>query len=190
MRNLHLKAALLRAVPIIVVVLIGVLPHTAGADSPTRAGWVEKVQLFDNEPMVKAKLDTGAKTSSIHATDIETFKRKGRSWTRFTLSYETVDDQLISHRMEQRVKRFIRVKEHAIENDRRPVVELDICIAGQWHRAQFSLADRSKFVYPVLLGRRFLAGVAIIDPQRTFQLQQSCPLRDGDQKQNDEDAGT
>lgn len=189
MRNLHLKAAVLRATPIILLAISGLLPLAARAESPTLAGWVEKVQLFDNEAMVKAKLDTGAKTSSIHATDIETFKRKGRSWTRFTLSYETVDDQRISHRMEQRVKRFIRVKEHDKENDRRPVVELDICIAGRWHRSQFSLADRSKFVYPVLLGRRFLAGVVVIDPQRTFELQQRCPPRDGDHKHDDEDAG-
>lgn len=149
------------------------------ADNRVLAGWVEKVVLKTGSKAVKAKLDTGAKTSSINAHDIERFERKGDEWVRFTLKYETVDDQARSVELERPVYRNIRIKEHEGENDRRAVVKLDFCFAGHWHKAQFSLVDRSKFVYPVLLGRRFLREATIIDPDATFITEPSCSSNKG-----------
>jgi len=57
------------------------------AKDPARviAGWVEKVRIDNYDFKVKAKLDTGARTSSIHARDIKSFKKDGVRWVRFTL---------------------------------------------------------------------------------------------------------
>ncbi len=140
----------------------------------TVAGWVERVKLAPWGDTVKAKLDTGAKTSSINALDIERFERDGEDWVRFNLSYETVSNKQKKRSVERPVERNILIKEHDRENDRRAVVMLSFCFAGQIHSTQFSLVDRSKFIYPVLLGRRFLESATLIDPSATFITQPSC----------------
>ncbi|WP_158522967.1 ATP-dependent zinc protease family protein [Oceanococcus atlanticus] len=144
----------------------------------TVAGWVERIKLAPWGDTVKAKLDTGAKTSSINALNIERFERDGDDWVRFTLSYETAKDVRKEHTLERPVVRNILIKEHDRENDRRAVVELSFCFAGQIHSTQFSLVDRSKFIYPVLLGRRFLKSATLIDPSATFITEASCKTSD------------
>jgi hypothetical protein len=138
-------------------------------------GWLEKVYFAAaTEHEVTAKLDSGAKTSSIHARNIESFERKGKPWVKFELVLRDKDDHLDTLAMEQPVTRYVRIKEHDGNHDRRAVVELEFCFVGRWHRAQFSLVDRSEFNYPVLLGRRFLADIAVIDSGATFLTDPHC----------------
>ena len=77
------------------------------------AGWVEKISLPESGASskavtVKAKLDTGAETSSIHAEDIQTFTRGGKTWVDFTLVLK--DSQGKVHRVAQKKPRKRRVK--------------------------------------------------------------------------------
>jgi hypothetical protein len=53
-------------------------------------------------------------------------------------------------------------------------VDLEFCFGGRWWQTEFSLVDRGKFHYPVLLGRGFLDGVAVIDPGATFVTEPDC----------------
>lgn len=158
------------------------LLHAAAApadEARINAGWVEKIRLAAAmDHPVKAKLDSGAKTSSINARKIEGFKRNGDDWVRFQLVLEGVDDEVRMVPMTLPVARHVRIKEHRADHDRRPIVELEFCFAGRLHHAEFSLVDRSKFHYPVLLGRRFLAGVATIDPGETFVTEDDCSSPD------------
>ncbi len=57
------------------------------AKEPARviAGWIEKVRIENQDYDIKTKLDTGAKTSSIHAINIKPFKKNGKRWAKFTL---------------------------------------------------------------------------------------------------------
>lgn len=137
------------------------------------AGWVERVSLPELSVMTKAKLDSGAKTSSLHAKDIEIFKKKGDRWVRFTVEIEAAGQQ-VTKTFEKPRHRRVAIKEHEGDNDSRPVVLMDVCFDGRLHEVQFTLADRSRFIYPVLLGRRFLKRVAVIDPDETFLTQSSC----------------
>ncbi len=139
------------------------------------AGWLEKVYFSAaTEHAVTAKLDSGAKTSSIHARNIKSFERKGEPWVKFELVLRDKKDHLDTVAMERPVARYVRIKEHDGNHDRRAVVELEFCFVGRRHSTQFSLVDRSEFNYPVLLGRRFLAGVAVIDPGETFLTTPAC----------------
>lgn len=64
---------------------------------------------------------------------------------------------------------------------RRHVVALEFCINGEFHEAQFSLADRGDFNYPALLGRRFMSGRLLLDPSDSFLSETDChysPLED------------
>ena len=70
---------------LIVVAALLLGPRVAEADERDIFGWVERVVLREAGFELKAKLDTGAETSSLDAVDIRRFKRGGESWVRFTI---------------------------------------------------------------------------------------------------------
>lgn len=139
------------------------------------AGWVEKVGFGDEGAIIKAKLDTGAKTSSIHAENIEKFKKDDDHWVRFTLMLEDKKGKLHEIAMEAPRSRRVKIKNHDGDHERRVVVDLDFCFDGRQHTAEFTLANRSEYIYSVLLGREFLKGVAVVDPDATFLTKAACP---------------
>lgn len=162
-------------VHIVVSLVFIVLPHVATAGATVPAGWVEKLRLEPHGIALKAKLDTGAKTSSLHAEKIETFTREGQKWVRFEMTVDDANDRPRTLKLEKRRVRGVLIKEHEGEYDSRPVVEMSFCLGGERHSAEFTLVDRSRFLYPVLLGRRFLAGFAPVDAGKTFTRPLACP---------------
>ena len=138
------------------------------------AGWIERIRLQPENVVVLAKLDTGAKTSSIYANDIESFEQGGQDWVRYTLVVK--ESRKTTHRLsrESPVVRKVLIKDHERGADARPVVELELCMNGRRHRARFSLVDRGAFLYSVLLGREFLAGSYVVDPEVTFLTGADC----------------
>ncbi len=159
------------------LVLIAPFSYSSSRDpGKVIAGWVEKITLGEQALLTRAKLDTGAKTSSIHATDIENFKRNGSRWVRFNLLIEDIQGKVHSIPMERPKVRRVRIKSSdATVEDQRVVVELEFCFDGRPRTSEFTLADRSEFIYGILLGREFLAGIAVIDPQSTFLTMARCP---------------
>lgn len=139
------------------------------------AGWVEKISLAEPPLILMAKLDTGAKTSSIHAINVEQFKKEGERWVRFDLLLRDVDDKQHTFHMEIPKARRVRIKNSDGDHDRRAVVELAICFDGRKYVTEFTLANRSEYIYDVLLGREFLQGIAVVDPENTFLTQANCP---------------
>jgi hypothetical protein len=162
-----LCAALLLATP---------LAYGSSADpGKVIAGWVEKISLGEPPLILKAKLDSGAKTSSIHAINVEPFMRKGERWVKFDLLLRDVDNKQHTLHMEKARARRVRIKNNDGDHDPRSVVELEICFDGRRHLTEFTLADRSEYIYDVLLGREFLQGIAVVDPESTFLTQAHCP---------------
>jgi hypothetical protein len=139
------------------------------------AGWIEKISLVEHPLILKAKLDTGAKTSSIHAINVEQFKKNDTRWVRFDLLLTDANDKQHTIRMEAPKARRVAIKNTDGDHDRRSVVELEICFDGRRHVTEFTLADRSEYIYDVLLGREFLQGIAVVDPENTFLTQAACP---------------
>jgi len=148
--------------------------HPALGDStPPRRGWLEEVSVEGGRVRLKAKLDTGAKTSSVTASDVETLRRDGRDWVRFRI--EDADEPDRGHLvLERPVTRWVKIKRQGGKAARRPVVELDVCLGRKSRTVEVSLADRSGFNYPVLLGRNFLAGTALVDAGRTYTVKPEC----------------
>ncbi|MDR1125953.1 MAG: ATP-dependent zinc protease [Deltaproteobacteria bacterium] len=124
---------------------------------------------------IKAKLDTGALTSSLGADDIELFQKDGRDWVRFTPQIKDarrLERPLARH---SEIKRRVAETDEEYESDKRPVVLLEICFAGKKYSMEVNLADRSRFNYPLLLGRASLVEFgALVDPAREYTITPSC----------------
>ncbi len=115
---------------------------------------------------MEARIDTGATTSSLGATDIRLFERDGRQWVSFRLNGEQKDkDSLV---VERQVVRNVMIKRHGKESQQRPVVKLKVRIGKIEQMAEFTLTDRSQFEFPVLVGRNILTDMAIVDVSHEY----------------------
>jgi len=139
-------------------------------------GWIEKAIVMPLGTTVKVKLDTGARTSSMDASNIATLRKGGKSWVQFRL--HLVDErsgEAFYRDMELPVKRFVRLR-GAGGTDRRPVVEMALCFGDTVYREEFTLRDRDNMLYPVLIGRTTLEKLGLVDVRRTFVTQPTCNL--------------
>ncbi len=151
---------------------------------PETLGYVEWVVMQDTSLRLKARLDTGAKTSSLHAVNIEPFERDGAEWVSFQIPLGDHEDQPTEGELdhedvilefERPVERTVLIKRKGAPSQKRYVVMMDFCIAGTTHTTQFSLTDRGKFSYPALLGRRFMRDDNIlIDSADAFMAEKEC----------------
>jgi len=131
-------------------------------------GWVENAVMMPWGIQVKAKLDSGALTSSLDAREIETFTRSGEEWVRFRLKLEDQDSgEVFSDELERPLYRDLRVR-GAGGRDERPVVLLEVCMGNIIYEEQFSLRDREEMNYPMLLGRRTISHLGLLDVRKTF----------------------
>ena len=134
-------------------------------------GWVERVEIIDLDLEVKAKLDSGAATSSLDATDIRVIKRDDGRWVKFNVTDPETGE--VFELDKKRVRR-VRIKRHNGEHQLRQVVKIEVCVGGVQNEIEVSLIDRSEFFYPLLLGRAALEDVAVIDPGETFIGEPHC----------------
>ncbi|MEQ8234111.1 MAG: ATP-dependent zinc protease [Gammaproteobacteria bacterium] len=162
----------------------------SAADEPRRLGWLEWSWLEPGHVRLKTKLDTGARTSSLHAEDIEVFEQDGDKWVRFRVPLSDRPEDTNVERdlvLERRVVREILIKEHHMEPVPRYVVEVDLCLGGETRPTEVSLADRSDFNYPLLLGRLGMRGHVIVDPDAKY-LAARCPRRKAERAAAGDDA--
>lgn len=134
-----------------------------GAGEPTIAGYIETVTFPDYGLALEAKLDTGADSSSLGVSNLERMRRKGKIWYRFTIR----GDDGKTATVEQQSNRTARIMRAEVEDTRRPIVRLKICVAGQVAVTDFTLTDRSEQRTELLIGRRFLASRILVDSGRT-----------------------
>lgn len=138
-----------------------------------KIGWREWVGLPDfNVPALKAKVDTGARTSSLHALDPEPFSERGMTFVRFLLL--PVQETLIFGRVvtAPMVDRR-RVTDSGGHWQERYVVHLNIKLGPQLHEVEVTLANRRDMRFRMLLGRQALQTV-IIDPAESYLLKKSA----------------
>ncbi|GEK46201.1 ATP-dependent zinc protease [Halomonas pacifica] len=156
------------------LLLAGLASAPTLADEAPVFGWVEKASLEPWGIEVKAKLDSGALTSSLDARDIERFTRDGERWVRFRLDLEDeATGEVISETLELPRYRRVRLRGAGGE-DSRPVVLMDICLGGTIYEEQFSLRDRGDMLYPLLLGRRTIGHLGLLDVTETFLTDPEC----------------
>lgn len=145
-------------------------------------GYVEKATLVDKNLTLSAKLDTGAKSSSLSAINIQEFEEKGKTYLRYTVPSKVGQVEFVSEYV-GRVKIKPRVGELHAPGEKpqpikRPVVLLLVQLGQQSHLIKVNLTNRKRFNYPLLLGRDAInAFNGLIDPSQAFLLKrQSADL--------------
>jgi hypothetical protein len=128
-------------------------------------GWKEWVQVGSKADRMRAKLDSGARTSSLHAEDVSEFERDGEPWVEFTLVNPRKEDST-SIIIKAPIQRTARIKSTDGASDRRHVVELNFEIGGRQMREEFTLNDRSNLICPILIGRNALRHLGYLDCSR------------------------
>jgi hypothetical protein len=128
-------------------------------------GWLESIYVQPWRIRLTAKLDTGAKTSSLHASKVEHFRKDEASWVRFELYDQEAGKKIM---VEKPLTRTAYIKERKAGVSPRDVVMMQLCKNGRTYDTEITLVDRSNFNYPLLLGRSFLEGVAYVDSGATF----------------------
>lgn len=137
----------------------------------TIIGRVEGVWIAGANIVLKAKVDTGARTTSVHATNIEIFKRRNKDWARFTI----MNDAGAPVTLERVVFKIQKIKKkNSAGVDVRPVVLLGMCIADVYRLTEVNLFDRGKFAFPVLIGRRFLFAKILVNVERIYTSEPRC----------------
>ena len=134
-------------------------------------GSEELILLSNLQEKYKARIDTGATTSSLNATDIVEFERDGIKWVRFNFSQAINNEAQI---IEAKVARTILIRQaNNSEPTRRPIIELPVQLGDIKMLTEFTLADRSHMTFPVLLGRTFLKDIVMVDVARTYTITES-----------------
>lgn len=166
----------IRTASTVLCVLIAAQSYAATPTQGKVFGWVEEGVLLPEKVSLKIKLDTGALTSSIDAKELERFEKNGERWVRFKVQAKDSDTgKFISSAFERRIERSVKLR-GAGGADHRPVVLMKMCIGAQVYSEEFSLNDRGKMLYPVLIGRRTLEHLGAVDVSRTFTQEPKCQI--------------
>jgi len=177
------------------------LASPASADDQIHIlGWLEHATIMSVDIRMDAKLDTGAKTSAIHAEilsrdalseeeqlELHTETDEDEEMLDFdpedantgggarTVVFRVSNEEGEERILEREVVRTVAIIRRGGGVERRPVVELDLCIAGIYVEGEVSLADRTRFNYPLLIGRDMLDdGDIAVNPDSDYTAAARC----------------
>ncbi len=131
-------------------------------------GWREWLALPDlGIHAIRAKLDSGARSSALHVDSLETFHSGGREWVRFSVATGPSDGNLVL--VESTVYDRRPVTDSGGHVSERIFVRTRLLLAGQEYPVEINLTSRRNMLFPMLLGRTALARHFLIDPARSFR---------------------
>ncbi|MFK7861360.1 MAG: ATP-dependent zinc protease [Granulosicoccus sp.] len=139
--------------------------------SPLVIGWREWVSLPDiGLPAVKAKVDTGARTSAIHASEIKRFKYKdGSDWVAFTvMPIQRVSS--IVRRCEAPLVDIRKVTDSGGHSEERYFITTNVVIGDLVRSVEITLAQRTDMLFRMLLGRTSMIPGIVVNPQLSYTL--------------------
>ena len=141
------------------------------AEAAPVAGWIERARISPGGIVLEAKLDSGARTSSLNAENLEQFERGGQKW----MAFDVVGNDGRRAHLERPLVRVARIRSAPGVDEDRPTVTLGICVGDVYLVTEVNLVDRSNLIRPLLIGRRFLLkGHLLIDLKRRHLLEPAC----------------
>lgn len=146
---------------------------SADSEGPVLLGWKEYVALPDlGLPLVKAKIDTGARTSSLHVAAIRTLRTlgddpDGEAELEITLAPDRRrPERLLTAHVRQLAR--IRVTDSGGHREVRPVIETLLVLGPVAKRIRVTLSDRSTMLFRMILGRTTLERDFLVDVSKKY----------------------
>ena len=134
---------------------------------PLEIGWREHVGLPDlGIPSLRAKIDTGARTSALHATDLETFERRGIVWATFIVPFRSGGP---GSRCEVQIADQRSIKNTGGDAEHRQIIETTMVLGRRRWLIGVSLTNREHMEFDLILGRTAIRRHRmLINPGRSF----------------------
>lgn len=137
-------------------------------NDPLKLGWREWCTLPDlGIPAIKAKVDTGAKTSALHTFHVEPFTESGSPFVRFHVHPLQQNEALV-------VECVAPIKDERIVSDSgghkesRYIIETRMLIGNKTRLIEMSLTNRDTMRFRMLLGRRAMEESTVVDPAASY----------------------
>lgn len=141
---------------------------TSEVGAPQILGWREWIGFPElGIPQIKAKVDTGARTSCLHAFLVEPFEKEGAQWVRFDI-HPIQGDTSESIRCEALVRDQRVIRDSGGHEELRYVIETTISIGETCLSIEVTLTDRDSMRFRALLGRTAIRGNFLVDPRRSY----------------------
>ena len=127
-------------------------------------GWREWVYFpfYDHFP-IKAKIDTGARTSSLHATKIIVYKKGQEDRVKFRIHQSKDILQL-----DRKLIKYKKITNSFGVSEIRPVIKIKIKLGSKAYFTEITLSKRNNMIYPMLIGRNSLRTVHVIHSHKSF----------------------
>jgi hypothetical protein len=136
-------------------------------------GWREWISLPDLDlPKIKAKIDTGARTSCLHAFSVVPFEKEGKEWVRFGIHphQDDIETEVFSEAavIDKRI-----VSDSGGHKEERYVIATNIMLADQRWLIEITLTNRDTMLFRMLLGRTAMENRLVVNPGESFLLGKS-----------------
>lgn len=122
-------------------------------------------------PTIKARVDSGAKTSALHAVNISPFQRDGENWVKFDINPIQNNTKTVIHCQAPLVDKRI-VKSSSGFREQRYVIKSEIKIGTADWDVELTLTNRDSMGFRMLLGREAMSGRILVDPEQKYLLGQ------------------
>ena len=125
-------------------------------------------------PTIKARVDSGAKTSALHAINIAPFIKDGENWVKFDINPIQNNVKTVIHCESKLVDKRV-VKSSSGFREQRYVIGAELEIGGQHWSVEITLTNRDSMGFRMLLGREAMSGRVLVDPSQKYLLGQPSP---------------
>lgn len=140
----------------------------SNADAPLRVGWREWLALPDlGIPAIKAKIDSGARTSALHAFEVSAYQADGRDYVKFQIHPVQRRNDIVTQCSAEVIDRRW-VSDSGGHRELRYVIRTGVLLGTHTWPIELTLTDRDPMQFRMLLGRTAMSGRLLIDPKASY----------------------